>query len=184
MKSTLSYVIVSILMIVLNSQAVIASDLTELETKANQGDAEAMFDLGEMYENGVGVIQNYVEAHKWYNISASRGYVKARKARDAIAKKMIAEKIDKAQELAIKWKPFKGTDAISKAGGKKLSPLEELFKATSGGDVEKVKEILNSGTDPNTEIAEGVPLLIVAVHENQMPVVKALVEAGADVKLL
>ena len=40
------------------------SDIEELKTKAEQGDASAQYNLGVTYARGVGVPQDYVEAHK------------------------------------------------------------------------------------------------------------------------
>jgi uncharacterized protein len=53
-----------------------------------------------MYSNGWGVIQDDVYAHMWINIAASLGEELGKKGRDIIAKKMTAEQIAKAQELA------------------------------------------------------------------------------------
>ena len=41
--------------------------------KAEQGDAEAQFNLGQMYRKGRGVPQNYEEAVKWYEKAALQG---------------------------------------------------------------------------------------------------------------
>ncbi len=185
MNTVFNYIIFPVLTLILITQVVIASDLAELETKAHQGDTEAMYKLGEMYENGVGTIQNYIEAHKWYNIAASRGYIKARKARDAIAEKMIAEQLAEAQKLAIEWKPSrdKESESETKVKDKKQLLLQELFKATHDGNVDKVKALLDSGVDPNVEIFTGVPILMVAINENQKSVVETLVNAGADINV-
>ena len=40
---------------------------------AEQGDAQAQFNLGLMYENGRGVKQDYFEAVKWYRQAAEQG---------------------------------------------------------------------------------------------------------------
>ena len=39
---------------------------------AKQGHPTAQYNLGFMYANGRGVPQNYVQAHKWFNLPASR----------------------------------------------------------------------------------------------------------------
>ncbi len=39
---------------------------------ADKGLFVAQFLLGEMYENGQGVPQDYVQAHMWFNLAASR----------------------------------------------------------------------------------------------------------------
>ena len=40
---------------------------------ADQGDMDAQFSLGVMYDNGQGVIQDYKEAVKWYRLAADQG---------------------------------------------------------------------------------------------------------------
>ncbi|MGA9442588.1 MAG: tetratricopeptide repeat protein, partial [Methyloceanibacter sp.] len=40
---------------------------------AEQGDPEAQFMLGRMYQEGRGVIQDHAEAVKWYRLSADKG---------------------------------------------------------------------------------------------------------------
>ena len=46
------------------------SDIDDCRVKAEQGDSVAQFNLGVLYCNGQGVIQNYKEAVKWYRKSA------------------------------------------------------------------------------------------------------------------
>ncbi len=42
---------------------------------AEQGDADAQNNLGLMYENGLGVLQNYAEAVRWFRKAADRGHI-------------------------------------------------------------------------------------------------------------
>jgi uncharacterized protein len=44
---------------------------------AEQGDAEAQYNLGWMYYEGQGVPQDYKEAVKWYRLSAEQGNERA-----------------------------------------------------------------------------------------------------------
>ena len=44
---------------------------------AEQGDADAQFNLGQMYREGLEVAQNYKEAVKWYRLSAEQGHAGA-----------------------------------------------------------------------------------------------------------
>jgi hypothetical protein len=53
-----------------------------------------------MYYDGNGVIQDYVQAHAWVNVSSANGNNNGQKGRDLIAKNMTPEQIAKAQELA------------------------------------------------------------------------------------
>jgi TPR repeat protein len=65
-----------------------------------------------MYAFGAGVAQNYVQAHKWFNLAAARFPASetekrdlAVKSRDIVAAKMTPAQIAKAQKLAREWKP-------------------------------------------------------------------------------
>lgn len=44
------------------------------EVKAQQGVAEAQFLLGEMYELGRGVVQDYIDSFRWYLPAAEQGH--------------------------------------------------------------------------------------------------------------
>ena len=44
-----------------------------LKPLAEQGHALAQFNLGGMYANGDVVLQDYIQAHAWFNLSASQG---------------------------------------------------------------------------------------------------------------
>ena len=48
-----------------------------LRARAEQGDAEAQFHLGFMYDNGNGVLQEYAEAVRWYRLAAEQGHAQA-----------------------------------------------------------------------------------------------------------
>jgi TPR repeat protein len=74
-----------------------------------QGDATAQFNLGLMCQRGQGVPRDYVQAHMWLNLAASRASGDDQKKyadqRDFIAGKMTAQQIAEAQRLAREWKP-------------------------------------------------------------------------------
>lgn len=74
--------------------------MREWRPLAEQGNADAENNLGAMYYNGQGVLQDNVYAHIWWSIAASNGAGDAVKNRDIIAKRMTAADISKAQELA------------------------------------------------------------------------------------
>ena len=72
---------------------------------ANQGNAVAQGNLGDMYVNGEGVDRDYVQAHMWLALAASQGDTGAVKGRALVAKKMAPHQIAEAQRLARDWKP-------------------------------------------------------------------------------
>ena len=80
----------------------------EWHSAALGGDRRAMLALGRLYARGLGVVQDYVEAHKWFNLAASRGEAEAARERDAVAAKMTPVQVAGAQEKAKAWRPRAG----------------------------------------------------------------------------
>lgn len=72
---------------------------------AEQGDANAQYNLGVFYDNGLGVPQDKVRAYMWFNLSAAQGREGAAAFRDLIARRMTPAQIAEAQKLAREWKP-------------------------------------------------------------------------------
>ncbi len=60
-----------------------------------------------MYENGYGVLQDYIRAHMWYNIAASSGNKMASNNRDIVAERMSPVQLETAQKLAREYVPKK-----------------------------------------------------------------------------
>ena len=67
---------------------------------AEQGGAYAQNNIGSMYKDGEGVLQNNVMAHMWYNIAAANGNKKSGEWRDERAGLMTSADISKAQSMA------------------------------------------------------------------------------------
>lgn len=80
---------------------------------ARQGMPKAQVELGELYEQGLGVPQDYVMAHVWFNVAASKfsdvysdGERRdASRRRDAVAAKMTPAQVADAQVMAREWRP-------------------------------------------------------------------------------
>ncbi len=77
--------------------------LTEWQAAAAAGDRRAMLALGRVFARGLGTPQNYVEAHKWFNLAASRGEAAALEERDAVAARMTPYQVAEAQTRAQAW---------------------------------------------------------------------------------
>jgi TPR repeat protein len=54
-----------------------ATALRLLKPLAEQGFAEAQYNLGFLYDEGEGVTQDYAEAAKWYRLAAEQGFADA-----------------------------------------------------------------------------------------------------------
>ena len=103
-------------------------------TLAATGDNHAQYLLGRLYAHGYGVVQDYVEAHKWFNLAASRGHNHAAAARDAIAERMNSSQIAEAQRLARNWRPADKTPTAGRP---------ETYKEPSRDTVASIQRLLN-----------------------------------------
>ena len=77
----------------------------ELQPPADRGNPDAQNMLGHMYATGRGVLQDFVQAHLWFNLAAVRGKSKAASSRDDVARLMTSQQVAEAQELARRWRP-------------------------------------------------------------------------------
>ena len=68
------------------------------------GDADALYELGIAYSSGSGGIDvDLIEAHKWFNLAAVAGSLRAQECRAEIADEMTAREIVEAQKGARAW---------------------------------------------------------------------------------
>jgi uncharacterized protein len=72
---------------------------------AEQGYARAQNNLGVMYDNGEGVLQDDVTARMWFTLAAAIGFNEAVRKRDMVARRMTPAQLAEAQKLAREWKP-------------------------------------------------------------------------------
>lgn len=71
---------------------------------AAAGDIGAYFDLGVAYSTGShGLAGDLIEAHKWFNLAASKGHEEAALCRADISDEMTAREIAEAQRRAREW---------------------------------------------------------------------------------
>lgn len=163
----------------------------EWQAAANQSDARAQYRLGQLYEKGLGVLQNYLEAHRWYNLAANNGQSEAAPARDGIAAKMSAEQVVEAQKLAAAWKPAQKTESPAPSQAtrrappsppkKSAKPLSLLLSAADRGDIEAVRSALARSEKVDAADGDGWTALLFASVSGHVGVVKHLIQAGATV---
>ena len=72
---------------------------------AEEKNAMALWKLGSMYEKGIGVFTDYVNAYMWYFIAEHNCNVQAGVDRERITNKMTPTQIDKAQVMARRCLP-------------------------------------------------------------------------------
>lgn len=71
---------------------------------AQQGDIDALFELGVSYSTGRGgIMVDLIEAHKWFNLAALNGDTRGQQCRAEISIEMTAREIAEAQRSARAW---------------------------------------------------------------------------------
>ena len=78
-------------------------EMAATEMSANASSADAFFCLGLMYCIGREVKQDYVAAHKWFNLAAFKGSDEGKRYRGEIAREMSPGDIAEAQRQARSW---------------------------------------------------------------------------------
>ncbi len=78
--------------------------ITECLAAYAGGSVDALYDLGVAFSTGShGCSCDLVEAHKWFNIAASKGHEEAAWCRADVSDEMTAREIAEAQRLARQW---------------------------------------------------------------------------------
>jgi len=79
------------------------TEIDDLKKAAEQGDADAQFNLGYMYYKGNGVVEDDVMAYLWWNLAAAQGFESAKKNKGILSERMTREQIAEAQKLSREW---------------------------------------------------------------------------------
>jgi TPR repeat protein len=103
-------------------QAREARNMTEMELKGlatlDASNADVFYQLGILYSAGGEIQTDYVTAHKWFNIAASRGNAEAMRMRREIAEEMSEVEVATAQRAARDWlKSAKDGKVAAPVGG-------------------------------------------------------------------
>ena len=70
---------------------------------AEKGSSVSQYFLGIMYLKGSGVLQDFIQAHMWFNIATSKDHKKARGYLDKLTDRMSPEQLAEAQKRAREW---------------------------------------------------------------------------------
>jgi len=81
-----------------------SDDFAALVRAAEQGDAEAQYNLGLMYLEGLGVKQDNVEAYAWIRTAAAQGKSGTLEIRQALLRGMTTSQENRAIELAREYR--------------------------------------------------------------------------------
>ena len=100
--------------------------MTEIELKGlaafDASNADVFYQLGILYSAGGEIPADYVTAHKWFNIAASRGNADAIRMRREIAEEMSEAEVAAAQRAARDWLKS-GKDGAGNVVGATISAM-------------------------------------------------------------
>lgn len=99
---------------------------TEFEALAGEGSAEAMFQLGQMYENGEGTAANKEKAKDWYVAAANAGHEEAQSSLDTM---VVTEECIDIPEDYVGGEYRAALYSLSKPCHRILSESEQYFMA-------------------------------------------------------
>ena len=114
MKRTLTHAIAAVLLVLSFAEPAAAGPLEDADAALKRRDyaaalrfirPSAQYNLGVLYDNGLGVPQDKVRAYMWFTLSAAQGRDGAAAFRDLIARRMTPAQIEEAQKLTREWKP-------------------------------------------------------------------------------
>ena len=162
-----------------------AQALSLWQAAADSGDTRSMMALARLYATGLGAPQNYILAHMWFNLAASRGELEALSERDTLAAKMSPDQVATAQERASSWRPGSG------AGTDRSQIAAPSFPADDAGrpPFEAIREaqslLAALGYDPG--VADGswgyrsVQAYRNFLHDEGLPMSEELTREGLNV---
>ena len=81
----------------------VAAAVSELKPLAEQGNAEAQFNLGSLYYQGRGVSQDYKEAVKWLRKAAEQGHIFSQTSLGTIYAEGVQGVVEKDYPQALMW---------------------------------------------------------------------------------
>jgi TPR repeat protein len=119
-----------------------ASALESLKASAARGHTGALFNLGMMYDRGIGVEQNFSEAAKWYELAASNGHPNAQIVIGHMYEK--GQGVQQSEEQALKWTRRAAEARIFEADDLSSNPFIQAAPPKPS-DFEQTKRDADSG---------------------------------------
>ncbi len=82
---------------------------------AEQGNAKAQSNVGQMYADGTGVEKDLVKADQWLTLAAQQGESTAPKMLAGVEPNLTPDQVAEGKRLAAEWKDQAGKNAAQKA---------------------------------------------------------------------
>lgn len=124
--------------------------LQEFRESADRGDAYSQYMLGRLHEAGNGTTQDFVQAHKWYNLAAANGHRHADEARDLLAERMTSGQVAQAQQAARDWQADGSTSSQTSSSSR--PPVDSLSEQERVAEVQRELNRLGYDAGPTDGI--------------------------------
>ncbi|NIP38281.1 MAG: hypothetical protein GWO07_03660 [Candidatus Dadabacteria bacterium] len=112
---------------------------SKLRQNAELGSPQAQLRLAEMYEKGLGITRNYIDAYVWYNLAAASGNSNARIARDKLESRLTNSQISKAQKKSNQlFASIKADTKTSSGSGEEILTFSYTFGSFDGKDFDRL----------------------------------------------
>ena len=122
---------------------------------AETGDRRSMLELGRLYLRGLGVPQNFILAHMWFNLAAARGEFEALSEREEVAEKMTSQQLAEAQKKALEWQPVKESPELETTIQGGVADTESVMEDPPPEAIQEAQALLTAlGYRPG--VADGV----------------------------
>ena len=154
--------------------------ITEIRRQAEQGDADAQYNLGYRYATGIGVPQDRAEAARWLRLAADQGHIQAedflarmppmgsQRATDNDAETALREAIPPATGQSPRSGNAEIPEAIRESAGQDPDAITELRRQAEQGDADaqyRLGLMYGTGWDVVKDVAEGVRWLRLAAEQ-------------------
>ncbi len=120
-----------------------AASIDDLQSKANQGDTNAQFQLGVAYDQGQGVAKNQGQAAAWYRKAAEKGHATAQNSLGSMYQ--YGEGLPQDNTEAVRWYQ----KAADQGFGEAYTNLGYMYDGGLGvtQDKQKAVELYNNGAE-------------------------------------
>ena len=102
MNGMLRYLLIGMMLFTGSAHAA-DDNFDTVKKAAEQGHADAQYNLGVMYDVGVGVLEDDIQAYAWISIAAAQGLENVKNIKEGLTGKMTRAEIAEAQKLSRKY---------------------------------------------------------------------------------